>query len=713
MEQQTKRENFVAGVVGAVLGSFLGAVCIILVSQLGYVAVISGMVMGVCTLKGYELLGGTLSRKGIVVSLALVLGMTWLAFQMDCAIEVAREAEIDFFEAFRSIGYLLEEEYLNPSYYWGNLIVLYLFTLPGAVPLILGARKAPEEEAVPPYASSAAAPGQPGAACQFYTAEPRWMRRYRVSIFLPLFVVLGFVFGALLYTAAQGNEWGPLMGCVAMVAGLILLLSAAVQMAQPTLAGRWLYVRGGGALWRVDFQLLNLILEFRFTNKRGTVRVLQWGHLSEEEQRAGREAIERAIQQLTAGQLPPGSALSRAVTCLADPQLEKETPWFWKISYRVRGGGTEPERRKKLVIAKAYPGLAPAPGTTPPDKAAPGRWGFGLAAIALTAALFFVPYTLLASPAAGPAVYRPYVGEGFTVQIDETWESDGADGFVKGDDEYYRIIATPLGSYTPEETYHDLRDIWAEGCLPLEDPMYPSLWALSDGVTEEGDDYQFFFQEWEIDQDFYGCLSAIMSVDKNLLISIHGYTTSLKKYHQVAAEVAGVLNSVTFQIGQEDALSGRSFLCGDGSQLNLDPDGSFLWVQTPEAEASARYLGSYEVFYGQEAVEEIASREEYGLTRADLWGSIFYSMDGYWPDGAPLEGGYTTLAFGSEETGYYVCLDTFYVIVLHNESLVHEDGSAEPMGYDTVYLGFYIPELELADLINLNTATDARWYLQE
>ena len=114
MEQQTKHENFVAGVVGAVLGSFLGAVCIILVSQLGYVAVISGVVMGVCTLKGYELLGGTLSRKGIVVSLALVLGMTWLAFQMDCAIEVAREAEIDFFEAFRSIGYLLEEGYLNP-----------------------------------------------------------------------------------------------------------------------------------------------------------------------------------------------------------------------------------------------------------------------------------------------------------------------------------------------------------------------------------------------------------------------------------------------------------------------------------------------------------------------------------------------------------------------------------------------------------------------
>lgn len=713
MEQQTKHENFVAGVVGAVLGSFLGAVCIILVSQLGYVAVISGVVMGVCTLKGYELLGGTLSRKGVVVSLALVLGMTWLAYQMDCAIEVAREAEIDFFEAFRSIGYLLEEGYLNPRYYWGNLIVLYLFTLPGAVPLILGARKSPEEEAVPPYVSSAAAPGQPGSACQFYIAEPRWMRRYRLSIFLPLFVVLGFVFWALLYTSAQGNEWGPLMGCVAMVAGLVVLLSVGVHLAQPSQADRWIYVRGGGALWRVDFQLLNLILEFRFTNKRGALRALEWGRLSEEEQRAGREAIERAIQQLTAGQLPPGSALSRAVTCLADPQLEKETSWFWKISYRVRGGGTEPERRKKVVIAKAYPGLVPVPGTTPPEKAAPGRWGFGLAAIALTAALFFIPYTLLASPAAGPAVYRPYVGEGFTVQIDETWESDGADGFVKGNDEYYRIIATPLGAYTPEETYDDLCSIWAEGCISLEDPMYPALWDLSDGVTGDDDDYQFFFQEWEIDEDFYGCLSAVMSVDKNLLISIHGYTTSLKKYHQVAMEVAGVLNSVTFQIGQEDAISGRNFLCGDGSQLYLDPDGSFLWDQTPGSEASARYLGTYEVFYGQDAVDAIAFREEYGLTREDLWETIFYSMDGYWPDGAPLEGGYTTLAFGSEETGYHVCLDTFYTVILHNESMVHEDGSAEPMGYDTVYLGFYIPELEMADLINLNTATDARWYLQE
>ena len=64
-----KGENVVTGIVGAFLGSIIGLIVIVLVGQLGYVAVLSGIVMGVCTVKGYAILGGRLSKKGAVISL--------------------------------------------------------------------------------------------------------------------------------------------------------------------------------------------------------------------------------------------------------------------------------------------------------------------------------------------------------------------------------------------------------------------------------------------------------------------------------------------------------------------------------------------------------------------------------------------------------------------------------------------------------------------
>lgn len=41
-----KKENLVGGVVGALIGSLLGVASIVLLSQLGYVAAISGVIMG-------------------------------------------------------------------------------------------------------------------------------------------------------------------------------------------------------------------------------------------------------------------------------------------------------------------------------------------------------------------------------------------------------------------------------------------------------------------------------------------------------------------------------------------------------------------------------------------------------------------------------------------------------------------------------------------
>ena len=55
-------ENMVLGILGAIVGALIGGASIIGLSQLGYIASISGLILAFCTLKGYELLS-KLGRK--------------------------------------------------------------------------------------------------------------------------------------------------------------------------------------------------------------------------------------------------------------------------------------------------------------------------------------------------------------------------------------------------------------------------------------------------------------------------------------------------------------------------------------------------------------------------------------------------------------------------------------------------------------------------
>lgn len=140
-ESAGKPENVLAGVVGALLGCLLGVGCIVLLGQLGYVAALSGIVLAVCTLKGYELLGGRLSTKGIVIACVLMLAMTYVGYRLDWAITVAKYFEASLTDSYRAIPYLIDEEILDGGVYTGELIKLYAFTLIGAIPTIISSVK--------------------------------------------------------------------------------------------------------------------------------------------------------------------------------------------------------------------------------------------------------------------------------------------------------------------------------------------------------------------------------------------------------------------------------------------------------------------------------------------------------------------------------------------------------------------------------------------
>ncbi len=134
--QKQKKENLVAGSVGALLGSLVGVLAIVILGQMGYVAALSGIIMAVCSLKGYEILGGRLSNKGIIGSVVLMILMVYVGNRLDWSVSVANYAGIDIPYAFQILPSLFAEGYLDSSDYYINLVMVYLFTAVGAAPTI-------------------------------------------------------------------------------------------------------------------------------------------------------------------------------------------------------------------------------------------------------------------------------------------------------------------------------------------------------------------------------------------------------------------------------------------------------------------------------------------------------------------------------------------------------------------------------------------------
>lgn len=130
-----KRENVVAGIVGAFLGALIGGGSIILIGMLGYIASVSGLILAVCTLKGYELLGGKLSGKGIFISILFMLATPYIADRIDWAIVIMQEFAdygVTFAEGFAAVPELLKDGSIEMGEYMKNLLMIYGFCALGA-----------------------------------------------------------------------------------------------------------------------------------------------------------------------------------------------------------------------------------------------------------------------------------------------------------------------------------------------------------------------------------------------------------------------------------------------------------------------------------------------------------------------------------------------------------------------------------------------------
>ena len=453
-----RKENVLAGLIGAFLGSLLGAACIVGIGQLGYVAAFSGLIMAVCAVKGYELLGGAVSRKGAVIACVLIAVMTYFGNRLDFAVSVARLADTDVFTAFRAMGALLDEGYLNPAAYWGNLALLYLFTLVGAVPTLIAAFRRASPAAPPPESRRGPeAPSEPPA--QLYPfAGLSWTRSIRLSLALPLLLPLAVVIALCL--RYEGSPSIPVSLAV-LGAGVGMLGSAVWMLAllAPFQSVQYVFVRTNRELWRVDLARLNGIEPYRFTRRSGSssIRGLRWEILNEEERQRAGSAMERAIRSIRAGEVMPDSVLRRVVRYIPDPRLETETKWTWKISYALHpeAGG----RRKTMTIGKVYPDFTPTPDAAPPEGPVPVRWNWLVIPLAVTLLLAAVGWAAGAALTGQPAgrqdgadltAFRPesfvfYERGGVRFRVDSSFQMDEEAGRLTDPDtgtEYFLEVQT-------------------------------------------------------------------------------------------------------------------------------------------------------------------------------------------------------------------------------------------------------------------------------
>ncbi len=113
---QSVRENILLGIIGAVLGVLLGAALWVFLGRIGFIAGIAGYAIVFCGMKGYELLGGHLSKGGIILCIILsflaILAAEFVSLGITVHSELGEMYSLSMADSFRMVPELLKESEL-------------------------------------------------------------------------------------------------------------------------------------------------------------------------------------------------------------------------------------------------------------------------------------------------------------------------------------------------------------------------------------------------------------------------------------------------------------------------------------------------------------------------------------------------------------------------------------------------------------------------
>lgn len=128
-----KKENIFTGILGALIGGAIALLLILKVSEKGYADLSTSLILSFLTLFGYKLFGRKLTKKGIAISIIIIVAVSFVAyqiFQTRDIIYIINEypyRDMDWVGTFKNVIPILEEfdEFYKP----GNIMDLYYLGL--------------------------------------------------------------------------------------------------------------------------------------------------------------------------------------------------------------------------------------------------------------------------------------------------------------------------------------------------------------------------------------------------------------------------------------------------------------------------------------------------------------------------------------------------------------------------------------------------------
>lgn len=260
-----------------------------------------------------------------------------------------------------------------------------------------------------------------------------------------------------------------------------------------------------------------------------------------------------------------------------------------------------------------------------------------------------------------------------------------------------------IGSYTPDEFYKSILNGYQQ-----EYEIISSDKEMSDFTTSDGIESKIARIEMKKDNVFF-FIDLLIVPQKNAAIT---FAVQAADKDSIPIDIREITNTAKVNIANEDYISGNTFTCSDGSELCLEDNNEFIYYQSEDDHSKPYCTGKYEVFRGQEAIDKVDSLKDYGLTKDEQEQTLKANMNGYKLGGpSPIDYIEPENYYDSDNI-YQICKDSYYAVILHNEKLVDSEKITD-MGNDSLYIGYYIPEIDYADMINANTANYANWTLKK
>ena len=164
----------------------------------------------------------------------------------------------------------------------------------------------------------------------------------------------------------------------------------------------------------------------------------------------------------------------------------------------------------------------------------------------------------------------------------------------------------------------------------------------------------------------------------------------------VPLDIREVVDTATFDLGPSVANLVKGFSFRDEyNDVLIEFTDSENFVTYVDAENRETYYsyGTYNIYMGDEAVEQVSLLNDYGLTRQDQL-EVMPNMLAKYSD------------IGKDPQAETVDEEDYVAIIFDIKGFVDEEGNEDKdefKEFTALYLGFYIEEYDALDLINMNT----------